>query len=410
MRIALGLLLLMTGAVLADLNSWNDGTNANVRVRGIVAQSVTNVARTAGTFVVSGADKSDVSTATSAMLAATLTDETGTGKVVFDTSPIFNTSLTLTNGVTGTVGLVVNGPSGGSVDVAQFNGGGTNYVNVTKTGRLAVTTLGSNTDPSVKIAGAGIMTQDANDFSIVIGTTRAFAFRTDGVYFLANSYPLKFGASSDVIFGWDSAAVAQLGADAASPINQTLKACDGSGTDKNGASLTIEGGQGTGTGAGGDLIYMTSIYTNSSASTARAYTTRAYFRAKPTALTDATTNLLFTISLPAGCHVGGFIEATILATDGTEIKTHNSAGVSFSAANKSGTIGGNIAESAQLETHYETVGNAMADTWTIQQSGSTVAILVTPTVGTVLTTPTTYNCKWAITTINSNGPATVTPN
>lgn len=240
------------------------------------------------------------------------------------------------------------------------------------------------------------------------GSGPAFITVNGGFYAFASSATVAAG-SDDTYIGRDAPASVQLGRDAASPVSQTLKSCDGSGTDKDGASLTIEGGQSTGTGAGGDVIVQTSIYTNSSGSTLRAYTTRSYDRAKPTALTDATTNLLFTVSLPVGCHVGGLLDATIFATDGTDFKSHNSAGVSFSAVNKGGTITASISESAQLETHSESVGTQMTDTWTVQQSGSTVAILVTPGVGSLMT-PSTFNCKWGIVKMNSNGPATVTPN
>jgi hypothetical protein len=45
---------------------------------------------------------------------------------------------------------------------------------------------------------------------------------------------------------------------AASPISSTLRTTNGSGTDIAGASLTIQGGRGTGTGAGGSIIFSTS--------------------------------------------------------------------------------------------------------------------------------------------------------
>jgi len=46
---------------------------------------------------------------------------------------------------------------------------------------------------------------------------------------------------------------------AASPISSTLRTTNGSGTDIAGASLTIQGGRGTGTGAGGSIIFSTSL-------------------------------------------------------------------------------------------------------------------------------------------------------
>jgi hypothetical protein len=80
--------------------------------------------------------------------------------------------------------------------------------------------------------------------------------------------------SVDTILNRDSAAVLQMGVDAISPITQTLKAHDGSGTDKAGADLSINGGQGTGTGAGGTLNFKTAPAGGASGSSANAYVTR----------------------------------------------------------------------------------------------------------------------------------------
>lgn len=74
----------------------------------LLVTGLTNSARTASTFVVAASDKSDTSTATSAVLAATLSDETGSGVAVFATSPALvtpalgvatATSLVATNGI-----------------------------------------------------------------------------------------------------------------------------------------------------------------------------------------------------------------------------------------------------------------------------------------------------------------------
>lgn len=218
----------------------------------------------------------------------------------------------------------------------------------------------------------------------------------------------SMGATDDVVITRDGAATWQLGIDAASPIAQTLKAHDGSGTDKNGASLTLEGGQSTGTGRGGDLVFRTSITTNS-ASAANFYSTRSYHGAKFVDLTDATTNLLFKCSLAPSTYCGGAAIITLFISNGTDFKVHTS-NVSWSAVNKGGTITGQVVEAAQLENHIETAGTAIADTYTLVQDGAnnTYYISVTPTQGTVIT-PSVYRAKWVITALNSNDPATITP-
>lgn len=126
-------------------------------------------------------------------------------------------------------------------------------------------------------------------------------------------------------------------------------------------------------------------------------------------LTDATTNKLFEITLEAGEYCGGLLDVTFLSTDGTDYKVHNSGGVSFSFVNKAGTITGSITEALQLETHVETAGNAMTDSFSHSQDGSNkVAVLTTPGKGTVIT-PTTYRARWTLNSINGNGALTITP-
>jgi hypothetical protein len=75
----------------------------------------------------------------------------------------------------------------------------------------------------------------------------------------ANSTP----ATTDAVLGHESTAVLQQGADATAqntPVNQTYKGPDGlagTGTNINGANLTIAAGRNTGTGTGGSLLFQT---------------------------------------------------------------------------------------------------------------------------------------------------------
>jgi len=93
-----------------------------------------------------------------------------------------------------------------------------------------------------------------NDVSLVIPTT---------AYYSWNTY--------DVFLYRESAATIQMGADAASVVTpQTFKACDGLGTDKPGAEWANAGGQGTGTGVGGDAGFKTAL-AGSTGSTVNAY-------------------------------------------------------------------------------------------------------------------------------------------
>lgn len=63
--------------------------------------------------------------------------------------------------------------------------------------------------------------------------------------------------TNPALLGREDAAIFQQGVDSATPVAQTYKAPDGSGTDVAGASMTHAPGRGTGTGAGGPYIIAT---------------------------------------------------------------------------------------------------------------------------------------------------------
>lgn len=377
-------LWLMTVAVIGDLDAWNNGTNANVRVGGIVANSFTNVARTAGTFVVAGADKSDVSTATSAMLAATLTDETGSGKVVFDTAPTFNTSITLTNASNSTVPLTINHASGGTTDIIDINVGGVTKTYVDNLGRWISTggmnLLKSNFGIDMKYYYGGC----------VLGKDACFGFSSGNVDGTAQDvYIQRFGANS-----------IQFGADAASPSAQTLKAANGSGTDKNGASLTIEGGQSTGTGRAGSLILKTGT-TSTTGSSLNAYQERARYVPKYVDLTDNTATTLFTVALPATNSVGIQFVCTIQASDGTDFQSLTTP-VTVDAVAKTTAITAVVAPTAAQTAVAASSAATLSVTYTVVDAGSNV-LAVKVTADTSFSSTTYLRAKLVMTAINGMG-------
>jgi hypothetical protein len=115
---------------------------------------------------------------------------------------------------------------------------------------------GSASAPSIVFAGStntgffrtstetGFLRNGSQIFSVQSGAFRLTAAQ------------LQFG--TDLPFSRESAATLQMGDDAASPIAQTFKGPDGSGTDKNGGDLNISAGANTGTGNGGSLNFKTS--------------------------------------------------------------------------------------------------------------------------------------------------------
>lgn len=87
----------------------------------------------------------------------------------------------------------------------------------------------------------------------------------------------------------DGTATVQLGQDAATPAAQVLKGADGSGTDKNGGTLSIRAGRNTGAGTPGLVSFATGT-TGSSGATLSAYTTQVIVRPQGTEVK----NLIFT--------------------------------------------------------------------------------------------------------------------
>ena len=70
---------------------------------------------------------------------------------------------------------------------------------------------------------------------------------------------LRFGSSSDAIIARTGAAAFRLGSttDSATPVAQTLGVQNATGTDIAGATFTINGSRGTGSGAGGSIVFKT---------------------------------------------------------------------------------------------------------------------------------------------------------
>lgn len=138
------------------------------------------------------------------------------------------------------------------------------------------------------------------------------------------------------VFRWDAAASIQMGVDAASAIDQIFKAHDGSGTDKDGAALTLAGGQSTGSGRGGALVGKTSL-TESTGSSANSYSTRRYDSAKYVNLTESAATLFANIAVPNSKYAGARLICTVTANDGTDYQSLTSE-VTVDAVNKAGTV------------------------------------------------------------------------
>lgn len=142
-------------------------------------------------------------------------------------------------------------------------GGATSMFKVRKDGQ--VTTAGPVLVPdgtqsapafaSASTPSSGISFPASTALDVHISGSRNWRFAATSVK-LSSGFTISWtngdGASNaDLFVGRDLSAALQLGSDSASPIAQTLKAHDGSGTDKAGGDLTLASGNCTGAGAAG---------------------------------------------------------------------------------------------------------------------------------------------------------------
>lgn len=151
---------------------------------------------------------------------------------------------------------------------------------------------------------------------------------------LNNSGGSPSSQTSDLFVGRKAAASFQLGATSSgSAINQIFGAHDTTGADKVGANFTITGGNGTGSGGGGSIIFQTAPVAASS-STANTFTTRLTIAPSGTAtftgvvyltpISAANPSLSFTTDTNDGFGYNS-------TTHGLEIVTVGSATIAFLA-------------------------------------------------------------------------------
>lgn len=379
------------------VNKAGDTMTGTLTVTGL-----TNSARTANTFVVAGADKSDVSTATSAMLAATLSDKTGTGVAVFGTSPTITNSLTLTNASATTTALTINHASGATSNMITGTVGGTNRFYVDGIGHIFVLDKGANGVNACAInigttGHAGIFSSDNEDLRMWASGSQMAMWNSAGLslftaYVIANCNQLT-----------PVSGVLQVGASAASPVSQTFKAGDGSGTDKSGGSLTLEGGQSTGTGTAGSLDLATGLTGEASGSSANAYSIRAHYKPKYVALTHAAATTIETFSLAANKILGGTATITCYATNSTPHLQSLTSIVQFDAVAVGTTITSQI---KQTDNTAAVDSGTLACTYTILDNGNNT-FSIQANANSSLTTP-TERAKVVVTALNGNSSPTIT--
>jgi hypothetical protein len=215
------------------------------------------------------------------------------------------------------------------------------------------------------------------------------------------SFQQTVSSTADASIYRDSSATLQFGADAATATAQTIKAHDGSGTDKAGASLSINGGQSTGTGVGGAIIKNTSL-TSTTGSSANSYSVREYIYAGETTLTESAATGFVTIALPASKYAGVHVFLTTHADDATDFQATTDM-FTVSAVAKGTNISSNVATPTQ-----STIGSTGTLTTAITVTSTTNNTFTLNCNATSSLTQTTLKAKWQI-RINSDAAATVTP-
>jgi len=333
------------------------------------AEQLTNVAgwTAAGNWTYAGGKWSH---ATGSATALTATGET---EIVVGTK--YEITMTITTSTAG-VGLAVS--LGGQRFAVVSTGAPTTYTyNVTarSTAALAIipnsgTWVGSVDSISVKIltAETGIVNaeginlnsgqflmENGNETHPVLAPTKSslcgfywnenqyFAYTYNGApQWMMGCYGIYLGVRSlffgssynagDLILGRYSAATLQIGVGAASPIDQTIKGPDGSGTDRPGGMLTVQGGASTGTGAPADWRVQTSTISGTG-STANTYYDRLRTVGKVYSLANNTATDVFSVAVADGNMAGGRIDYTIEVRDGTDVQCESGT-VTFAGVNK----------------------------------------------------------------------------
>ena len=155
--------------------------------------------------------------------------------------------------------------------------------------------------------------------------------------------PMSLSNNADTLIYRESAAIFKFGADAAAPITQTLKAHDGSGINKAGADLQIQGGRSTGNATPGKVIFR-AANVGSSGSSLATYATRLAVSASGTTIGANGTAVAHlkraTVTLVAGT-------ATVSDTD-TTANTQ----VSITVATSAGTVGTGYTVAVSAGTGY----------------------------------------------------------
>lgn len=230
------------------------------------------------------------------------------------------------------------------------------------------TSLQLGLDPS--LGGTYTITVPSKNLVITPGGTTTFSTNT------AMSGNLSI-AGSTLSAGGTTAMTMDDGGRAAERLNIPLS---GSGT--NGAPASdayLSGPPSTGTAASSNLRLRTAP-SGASGSTLNTPITRHGMKAQGSALTSGAAANVLDVTLPTLTMSGGTIDATIIATDGTDMQSFHQI-VEWSAVNKGASYTTNVTASAGSKS---VSAGTLTTSWSVSNGTNKVTIQVTPT--TSLTT------------------------
>jgi len=232
---------------------------------------------------------------------------------------------------------------------------------------------------------------DFSELGLALGSARRLSWASTVNYY----------DSKDLIISRDGAAKLKLGLDSATPVSQQILTAHASGTNIAASNLTLGGSLSTGTGAGGDVIEVTSM-SGSSGSSANVTQTRRQTIGRFINLTEGTATNVASIALPSGKVTGGTATLTVWASDGTDHQALTSE-IRFSAVNKAGTL---TATTSQTDGTTAASAGTLTVTYTATASGNNLLLRADATSSL---TQTILRARLVITALNGDDVQTVTP-